>query len=149
VKWHLPHSAAAEHRGRTSKCQIKDHKVAYDYEKIVPVRFSTDKNGVLEKTAIFFEVLQEYSSGARGERIMLGNVTLNLAEYVGASESDGEEGVCRRYLMQDSKINSTLKVYTKSRILKYQHALTTPDQRLHEVYRGRQELCSVGAIAGV
>ena len=38
---------------------------------------------------------------------------INLAEYVDASEAigeDDEEGVCRRYLMQDSKINSTLKV---------------------------------------
>lgn len=62
-----------------------------------------------------FEVLQEYSSGARGERIILGNVKLNLAEYVDANEFDGEDGVCRRYLMQDSKINSTLKVRRLSR----------------------------------
>jgi hypothetical protein len=39
----------------------------------------------------------------------LGYVALNLAEYVEESE-DGEEGVTRRYLMQESKINSTLKV---------------------------------------
>lgn len=43
---------------------------------------------------------------------MLGEVNLNLAEYVDASDGEGEtgEGVCRRYLMQESKINSTLKV---------------------------------------
>jgi len=110
IKWHLPSSAAAEHRGRTEKCYIKDHKVSYDYEKTVPVRLTVDKNGTLQDTAVHFEVLQEYSSGARGERIVLGNVKLNLAEYADAIDLDGEDGICRRYLMQDSKINSTLKV---------------------------------------
>lgn len=64
---------------------------------------------MLQETEIHFEVMQEYPSGARGERIILGNIKLNLAEYVEASD-DSEEGVCRRYLMQESKINSTLKV---------------------------------------
>ena len=74
VKWDLPHSSAAEHRGRTSKCSIKDHKVSYEYEKSVPLRLTVDKNGMLQEANIRFEVLQEYSSGARGERISLGNV---------------------------------------------------------------------------
>lgn len=79
-----------------------------------------------------FEVVQEYAptgdiSGsataiARGggggtgkrEAIMLGFVRLNLAEYVEAGNTNigegGEGGVVRRYLLQGSKINSTLKV---------------------------------------
>lgn len=64
---------------------------------------------MLQDFEINFEVLQEYASGARGEKILLGNVKLNLAEYVEASD-DTEDGFTRRYLMQDSKINSTLKV---------------------------------------
>jgi hypothetical protein len=64
---------------------------------------------MLQESFILFEILQEYSAGGRGERISLGNVKLNLAEYVEQSEAEGD-GVCRRYLMQDSKINSTLKV---------------------------------------
>ena len=57
------------------------------------------------------------AGGGGGGKILLGNVRLNLAEYVnyeGQSyrEEDGQ-GVARRYLMQDSKINSTLKVRTK------------------------------------
>jgi len=110
IKWHLPHSVAAEHRGRTSKCHIKDHKVSYEYERKVPVRLTVDKRGNLEETAIQFEVVQEYSSGARVERITLGTIKLNLAEYTEPTEYQGEDGVSRRYLMQDSKINSTLKV---------------------------------------
>lgn len=59
-----------------------------------------------------FEVIQEHSSGGKNDRIVLGKVDLNLSEYVEASEheADESEGVVRRYLMQESKINSTLKV---------------------------------------
>lgn len=112
IKWHLPHSSAAEHRGQTTKCHIKEHKVSYDYSKTIPLRLTVDKKGTLEDAAIHFEVVQEYSSGAKAERIVLGHVRINLAEYVEASELDvdEEEGICRRYLMQESKINSTLKV---------------------------------------
>ncbi|ORY02258.1 N-terminal C2 in EEIG1 and EHBP1 proteins-domain-containing protein [Clohesyomyces aquaticus] len=114
IKWHLPHSTAAEHRGRTEKRTIKDHKVAYDYSIKLPLRLTVDKNGMLQESWIIFEVLQEYSAGGRGERITLGNVKLNLAEYVEQSELSGAEGeevgVTRRYLMQESKINSTLKI---------------------------------------
>ena len=110
IKWHLPHSAAAEHRGRTDRCPIKDHKVTYNYDALIPVRLVVDKNGMLQESSIHLEVLHEVVSAGKPERILLGWVKLNLAEYVEASEHDGEEAVTRRYLMQESKINSTLKV---------------------------------------
>lgn len=74
-----------------------------------------DKNGMLQESFMEFEVIQEYTGGVKPERITLGNVKLNLAEYVEQSEmnraAEGEEpGVTRRYLMQNSKINSTLKI---------------------------------------
>lgn len=109
VKWHLPSSNSAEHHGRTSKSNIRDHKVSWEYEKALQLRLVIDKHGTLQESDIHFEVLQEYSSGARGETIILGNVRLNLAEYVESSD-EGVDGVIRRYLMQESKINSTLKV---------------------------------------
>ncbi|KAK4693695.1 hypothetical protein P7C71_g3752, partial [Lecanoromycetidae sp. Uapishka_2] len=109
VKWHLPSSTSAEHRGHTSKAVIRDHKVAWDYVKTLPVRLTVDRSGMLQESEIHFEVLQEYSPGTRAERIVLGNVKLNLAEFVGGSD-DGEDAVTRRYLMQESKINSTLKL---------------------------------------
>ena len=117
IKWHLPSSIAAEHRGHTPKAIIKEHKVAWDYEKALPLRLTVDKNGMLQESEIQFEVLQEYSAGARGERIILGHVKLNLAEYIEGGEHDGEEGITRRYLMQDSKINSTLKVSLCCRLI--------------------------------
>lgn len=83
--------------------------MAWEYDKLLPVRMTIDRNALLQESEIHFQVMQEYSSGARGERIILGNVKLNLAEYVDAGE-DGDGNITRRYLMQDSKINSTLKV---------------------------------------
>ena len=78
----------------------------------MPVRLSVDKNNNLEESTLHLEILQEYSTGARGERIILGAVKLNLAEYTEPADSDGDEGIVRRYLMRDSKINSTLKVFS-------------------------------------
>lgn len=69
-----------------------------------------------------FEIVQDYAEGQKGGRVVLGNVKLNLSEYVEREgelrrNPDGEElgeeegeGITRRYLMQDSKVNSTLKV---------------------------------------
>ena len=108
MKWHLPSSTSAEHRGHTPKAAIREHKVLWDYCRTLPVRLTVDKSGMLQESEIHFEVLQEYSPSARAERIALGNVKLNLSEFVEGSE-EGEEGVVRRYLMQESKINSTLK----------------------------------------
>ncbi|TRX90997.1 hypothetical protein FHL15_008202 [Xylaria flabelliformis] len=170
VKWHLPNSIHGEHRGRTGKCTVDkvNHRVTYNYSRTIPLRISIDRNNNLGECPIEFEVVQEFSvgSGGRDEKISLGNIRLNLSEYVEESESfsrrsaasraagslehvrdkvtkfstgrsaidaertimspggtisqhpeendvvdeEAEEGIVRRYLMQDSKINSTLKI---------------------------------------
>lgn len=140
IKWHLPHSTAAEHRGRTEKRPIKDHKVFYDYEAKLPVRLTVDKNGMLQESWIDFEVLQEYSAGGRGERITLGRVKLNLAEYVEQSELGGLDaedlGITRRYLMQDSKINSTLKIGIYMRQVEGDKNFVAPPLKTAQVFSG-------------
>ncbi|CRK17323.1 hypothetical protein BN1723_011259 [Verticillium longisporum] len=175
VKWHLLHSIHAEHRGRTHKCPIANHKVEFNYAKVVGhIRIGLDKNNHLNECPLELEISQELSSsglsGGRDEKIVLGTVRLNLSEYVEESEAlprtsatatnpvrngrertsldkahlrkrstsnsigggtgasstssrpasssgttaaedaDVEEGIARRYLMQDSKINSTIKI---------------------------------------
>lgn len=182
IKWHLPHSIHSEHRGRTHKSEILNHRVEYNYSKVVSVRIGIDRNSNLVECPIEFEVLHEYSgprtAGTREEKISLGIVRLNLSEYVEESEavlregnsaavstfrdvlasppremksagghhrkrsslshttvpegpetsprsshaseaeddntsspmSDVQDGVTRRYLMQESKINSTVKI---------------------------------------
>ncbi|KAK5998805.1 hypothetical protein PT974_01188 [Cladobotryum mycophilum] len=145
IKWHLPHSMTAEHRGRTGKCPIANHRVEYSFSKVIPsVRMSIDRSNNLTECPLEFEILQEFGVT---EKITLGFVRLNLAEYVEESESmfrdvtspppirrransigvsptnttagpkvsddhnrDPEDGIVRRYLIQDSKINSTLKI---------------------------------------
>lgn len=93
------------------------------------MRLTIDRHGMLQELEVCFEVVQEYApssssstavavtaavGGGKGEANMLGFVRLNLAEYVevgNANSGEGGEGeVVRRYLMQGSKINSTLKV---------------------------------------
>jgi hypothetical protein len=54
--------------------------------------------------------MHEVPSGGKEERVLLGTVKINLAEYVEPSRQSEPEGIQRRYLLQESKINSTLKV---------------------------------------
>lgn len=158
VKWHLPSSTAAEHRGRTPKCPIKEHRVLYDYEKKVAVRLTVGKDGMLQECSVHLEVVQEYSAGGKPERIRLGWVHLNLAEYVDASEGmspgsptgggsggqhghaphPGEEelGVVRRYLMQDSKLNSTLKLGVHMKHIEGTRDYYAPPLRTAPVFGG-------------
>nr|POE88159.1 uncharacterized protein CFP56_11388 [Quercus suber] len=151
VKWHLPSSTAAEHRGRTPKCAIKDHRVNFDYSINIPVRLTVGKDGMLQENCVDFEVLQEYSAGGRGERITLGHVKCNLAEYVEASEmpvspgatrhgmgdggGDGS-GIVRRYLMRDSKINSTLKLSIYMKFVEGTRDYIAPPLRTAPVFGG-------------
>ncbi|KAL8386943.1 hypothetical protein RB595_010281 [Gaeumannomyces hyphopodioides] len=84
VKWHLPHSIHGEHRGRTDKRPIANHKVEYGFGRVVPLRIHIDRNNNLEECPIEFEVAQEFGPGE--DRVVLGKVTLNLSEYVVESE---------------------------------------------------------------
>lgn len=151
MKWHLPNSSSAEHRGHTGKALIREHKAIYDYHKVVPVRLIIDRNQALHGREVHFAVLQEYSEGGRGESVLLGNVKINLAEYVDdgkgpekreAEGGEGEDdcGIVRRYLMQDSKINSTLKIGIKMRQLEGDTTFTAPPLKKAVVF---------GGIAGV
>ncbi|GAB7358138.1 hypothetical protein MBLNU230_g0296t1 [Neophaeotheca triangularis] len=155
IKWHLPASTAAEHRGRTPKAQIRDHRVVYDCQKDLTVRLQVGKEGLLQPVEVVFEVVQEYSSSGRGERIVLGRVRVNLAEYVGVSEEGGSSGggggnggegesggggggfgVTRRYLMQESKINSTLKIGLGLRHVEGTKEYSAPPLRSAQVFGG-------------
>lgn len=149
IKWHIPSSNAAEHRGRTNKCAIRDHRVQYNYEKQTAVRLTVGKDGLLQDCPIHFEVQQEYSSGGRGERIKLGDVHLNLAEYVdtaldsampaspgGGRDAEQDEGITRRYLMQESKINSTLKIGIHMRHVEGTRDYYAPALRTAPVFGG-------------
>lgn len=100
---------------------------------------------MLQDCPIHFEVQQEYSSGGRGERIKLGDVHLNLAEYVDTAldmsptspgGTEAEEGITRRYLMQESKINSTLKIGIHMRHVEGTRDYYAPALRTAPVFGG-------------
>ncbi|KAL9114975.1 MAG: hypothetical protein Q9227_001218 [Pyrenula ochraceoflavens] len=150
VKWHLPSSTSAEHRGRTDKAVIKEHKAVFDYLRTLEVRLTTDRSAYLQESEIHFEVLQEYSVGVRGDRIVLGNIRLNLSEYVGKGDddegptshlADGDDahhgpGITRRYLLQSSKINSTLKLRIAMRQLEGDKNYLAPPLKAPMVFGG-------------
>lgn len=144
IKWHLANSIHAEHRGRTPRCPILNHRVDYGYSKVIPsIRIPIERNSALAECYIELEILQEFSvpaAGVRDERVPLGVVRLNLSEFVEESDAitsrkrsaslgtaagaamgsppvprvhggeETEDGIVRRYLMQESKVNSTLQV---------------------------------------
>ncbi|PLB46793.1 respiratory complex assembly protein Rmp1 [Aspergillus steynii IBT 23096] len=139
VKWRLPSSSAAEHHGHTDKAVILDHRAYWNYEKTLPVRLTIDRNQTLHECEIHFEIIQEFEAGATGEaRNILGRIRLNLSEYV--EKSDDREGVTRRYLMQESKINSTLKIAIAMHQVEGDRNFTTPPLKSAMVF---------GGIAGV
>jgi hypothetical protein len=136
VKWHLPSGSTAEgeHNGRTSKTPIKDHKACYNFETQVVVRITINKEGHLQDIPLDFRIVHEVS---HTEKILLGTLGLNLAQYVDASEQGvEEEGVVRRYLMQDSKINSTIKIGVYLKQIDGDRAFTAPPLTIAPVFSG-------------
>ncbi|KAL5337646.1 mitochondrial inner-membrane-bound regulator-domain-containing protein [Aspergillus crustosus] len=124
IRWRLPSSNANEHHGATDKALIIDHRASWNYEKTVQLRITIDRDQTLQQCEILFDVIQEFSSGGHSEKNLLGRVKLNLSEYV--DKSDDEEGIVRRYLMQDSKINSTLKIGIAVQQMEGDRNFTTP-----------------------
>lgn len=108
VRWRLPSSSATEHQGHTEKAPLSDHRAYWNYEKTLLVRLTIDRNSMLQECEINFEIFQEFHSSPANEKHVLGKIKLNLAEYV--DKVDEDEGVVRRYLMADCKVNSTVKI---------------------------------------
>ncbi|KAL4793571.1 mitochondrial inner-membrane-bound regulator-domain-containing protein [Aspergillus venezuelensis] len=138
IKWRLPSANANEHHGSTDKALILDHKASWNYERTLQVRMTIDRDQTLQGCEIQFDVIQEFSSGGHHEKNLLGRVKLNLSEYV--DKSDDDEGIVRRYLMQDSKINSTLKIGIVVQQVEGDRNFTTPPLK---------SAMAFGGIAGV
>ncbi|KAF9895374.1 hypothetical protein FE257_000279 [Aspergillus nanangensis] len=139
VKWRFPSSSGAEHHGHTDKAVILDHRAYWNYEKSLQVRLTIDRNQTLHECELHFEIIQEFESTSHGDsKNLLGRIKLNLPEYV--DKSDDDEGIVRRYLMQDSKINSTLRIGITMRQVEGDRNFTTPPLKSAMVF---------GGIAGV
>ncbi|TQS37474.1 hypothetical protein Golomagni_02047 [Golovinomyces magnicellulatus] len=145
VKWHVPSSTANEHRGRTDRAPIRAHKVVWEYERSIQLRLVIDKNNNLQDCLINFEVVQDCSTPSKVDKIVLGKIELNLAEYANKSEfgSEDDDSVLRRYLMQDSKINSTLKIGIWMKQVDGERNYKAPPLKTAMVFRG-----ITGIVAG-
>ncbi len=78
---------------------------------------------MLQECEINFEIIQEFNSSPPNEKHVLGKIKLNLAEYV--DKVDEDEGVVRRYLMADCKVNSTVKIGIAMRQVEGERNFTT------------------------
>ncbi|KAJ5408622.1 hypothetical protein N7509_002505 [Penicillium cosmopolitanum] len=136
VRWRLPSGVSAEHQGHTEKATLSDHRAYWNYEKVLNVRLTIDRASTLQDCEILFEIIQEFHSSI--EKNVLGKIKLNLAEYVDKVEED--EGVVRRYLMFDSKVNSTVKIGIAMHQTEGDRGFTTPNLKSATVF---------GGIAGV
>ncbi|QVM08690.1 hypothetical protein D8B26_003370 [Coccidioides posadasii str. Silveira] len=134
VKWQLPSSASPEHSGETAKVQLQAHRATWGYEKALAVRLMVDRNHMLQECGIRFDILQEFSPNSRSDRSLLGNIDLNLAEYV--EEAEADEGVVRRYLMQNSKINATVKIGIMMHQIEGESNFTAPPLKPATVFSG-------------
>jgi len=103
VKWHILNSSTAECRGKTDRVPIVDHKASWlDYRQECMFKVGIGRNGVLQERMLMMEVWVEMISGR--ERFRIGHVGVNLSEYASVKRET------RRYLLQESKTNSTVKV---------------------------------------
>ncbi|KAJ5477339.1 hypothetical protein N7539_007483 [Penicillium diatomitis] len=134
IRWRLPSSSATEHQGHTEKASLLDHRASWNYEKTLNVRLTIDRNLMLQECDINFEIIQEFHGSPVNEKHILGKIKLNLAEYV--DKVDEDEGVIRRYLMSDCKINSTVKIGIAMRQVEGDRNFTTPPLKSATVFGG-------------
>ncbi|KAJ6036565.1 hypothetical protein N7540_000844 [Penicillium herquei] len=142
VRWRLPSSSGAtEKDGHTEKAPLADHRASWHYEKTSLIRITIDRNSMLQECEINFEVIQEFHSPSN-EKNVLGKIKLNLAEYVDKVEED--EGVIRRYLMFDSKVNSTVKIGIAMHQIEGDRNFTTPPLKSATVFGGIARVVHTG-----
>ncbi|KAK9380016.1 N-terminal C2 in EEIG1 and EHBP1 proteins-domain-containing protein [Kockiozyma suomiensis] len=124
VRWHMKGSDA---RGRTNRVPIRDHKASWEHScEVEKVRMGIDRDGVLEGRIVEFEVVNLHSE----EKVILGGLRLNVAEYVRV------EPAGRRYLLENSKVNSTLKITIELRQISGEENFSTPPMSSGQVFRG-------------
>jgi len=85
-----------------NRVPIRDHTVQWSFSFQNTAEFVVGKDGVLLPFELRLDVLQELHGGRDTD--IIGNLVLNLSEYV------GHDAKSRRYLLQDSKVNSMLKL---------------------------------------
>ncbi|KAI9015669.1 EEIG1/EHBP1 N-terminal domain-containing protein [Phycomyces nitens] len=100
IRWRMKH--ASHTNGSTQRAPIKDHSIYWNHPISTMVQLVIDKQHVLSQCEFKLEIYQELGSGKEAE--MIGSLAVNLAEYATTGLTT------RRYLLDQCKFNSTLKV---------------------------------------
>ena len=129
VKWHILHSSSGECRGKTEVAPIIDHKAVWgNYKHECTFKVGIGKDGVLQERILIMEVWLEMISGR--ERLRIGNLAINLSEYASVKSET------RRYLLQDSKMNSTVKLTISVVHVEGSRDYTTPPLKKAQMFHG-------------
>lgn len=129
VKWHILNSSSAECRGKTDRVPIVDHKASWPkYQRECMFKVGIGRNGVLQERMLMMEVWVEMISGR--ERFRIGHVGVNLSEYASVKRET------RRYLLQESKMNSTVKVTISVIHVEGSKDYTTPPLKKAQIFHG-------------
>jgi hypothetical protein len=129
VKWHILHSSSGECRGKTDRVPIIDHKAGWsNYQKECTFKVGIGRNGVLQERWLMMEAWVEMISGR--ERFRIGTVAVNLSEYASVKSET------RRYLLQESKMNSTVKVTIAVVHVEGAREYTTPPLKKAQMFHG-------------
>jgi N-terminal C2 in EEIG1 and EHBP1 proteins len=129
VKWHILNSSSADCRGKTDRVPIVDHKSSWsDYQRECMFKVGIGRNGVLQERMLMMEVWVEMISGR--ERFRIGHVGVNLSEYASVKRET------RRYLLQESKMNSTVKVTISVVHVEGSKEYSTPPLKKAQMFHG-------------
>lgn len=93
-----------------SRAVVKEHTVTWDIQFQLEPTIIIGKDGVLLPCELLLYIKQTVNAGKSSEDV--GMVSINLAEFA-ASRSTS-----RRYLLQESRVNSTLRVTIDMKLLK-------------------------------
>jgi hypothetical protein len=103
VKWYVHDSAKPDARGRTAHIPVREHRAQWDESITINFRLAIhSKTKVLKERDVIFDVIWDQNGT---DKLTLGRVEINLAEYVNKSSKDGKK---TKYLLKNSKINGAL-----------------------------------------
>jgi len=103
IKWKLKNTDHSS--GSTGRAPIRDHNIFWGHAIYTTAHLIISKHHVLGSCELKLEIFQEL--GGSKESMMIGTLTINLSEYANSGFTT------RRYLLNDCKFNSTIKLSIK------------------------------------
>lgn len=132
----------SQSHGSTPRIMVENHRARwnYEFERPLQIKLLVDKNKELMSKVLSLEVFFEFLSGSAGNnprrsnsgsnstksgsnnvysqkatgKVLLGMVSLNLAEYV----REDEQATTNRFLLKKSKVNSILNVTVQIKLIR-------------------------------